>query len=60
MWALPNIVSMNARAAAQAKNLKRVARRGPDKRRSCEVYGCEQHAVHSDLWYDIFSDDPNM
>jgi hypothetical protein len=58
MWALPNIVSMNARAAAQAKNLKRAARRGPGKRRSCEVYGCEQHAVHSDLWYDIFSDDP--
>jgi hypothetical protein len=58
MWCLPNIVSLNARAAANAKNLKRALRRGPGKRQKCEVYGCQQHAVESVPWFDIFSDDP--
>lgn len=58
MWSLPNIVSMNARAAAQAVKLRRAARRGPGKRQRCEAYGCEQLAAKSELWFDIFSDDP--
>ena len=49
---------MNARAAAQANNLKRRARRGPGKHQKGEVYGCEEHAVRSDLWFDNFGDDP--
>jgi hypothetical protein len=58
MWCLPNIVSMNARDAAGAKNLKRKLRRGPGKRQVCEVYGCGKKASASIPWFDVFSEDP--
>ncbi len=56
MWALPDIKVMNERAAANAKNLKRRLRRGPGKRRACEVYGCGGKAFESVPWFDVFSD----
>jgi hypothetical protein len=58
MWSLPNIKAMNAQAAAQASKLRRAARRGPGKRQKCEYYGCEERAVESAPWFDIFSEDP--
>ena len=58
MWALPDINAMNARAAADAAKLRRALHRGPGKRQKCEYYGCEEHAVASVPWFDIFSDHP--
>ena len=58
MWALPDIKAMNAAAAANAKKLRRAARRGPGKKQVCEVFGCDEKATRSTPHYDIFSDDP--
>ena len=58
MWSLPDINSLNARAAASASKIKRAARRGPGKRQQCEYYGCNRCAVESVPWFDVFSDDP--
>ena len=49
---------MNARAAANAARIRRAMRRGPGKRQKCEVYGCQQRAIESVPWFDIFSDHP--
>jgi hypothetical protein len=56
MWSLPDIKSLNARAASGAKSLKRQAR--SKRKRKCEYWKCETPAVRSYLTYDIFSDDP--
>jgi hypothetical protein len=56
MWSLPDIVVLNARAAANARNLKRAARR--KRKPHCEHHRCAQPARRSFLVYDIFSDDP--
>lgn len=56
MWSLPDIKSLNARAAANLPALKREARR--KKKPACEVYGCGCKAVESVEWFDIFSDVP--
>jgi hypothetical protein len=58
MWSLPNIKAMNAQAAAQASKIRRAARRGPGKRQTCEYRGCQERAVESAPWFDIFSEDP--
>jgi hypothetical protein len=56
MWSLPDIKSLNTRAAAAASKLKRVAisKRKPN----CEHWNCNSRATRSYLVYDIFSDDP--
>jgi hypothetical protein len=56
MWSLPDIKSLNARAAANVAALKREAKR--KRKPNCEVYGCDCRAVESVEWFDIFSDDP--
>jgi hypothetical protein len=56
MWSLPDINSLNARAAANVQTLKREAKR--KRKPNCEVYGCDCRAVESVEWFDIFSDDP--
>jgi hypothetical protein len=56
MWSLPDITSLNARAAANVPALKREAQR--KRKPKCEVYGCDYRAVESVEWFDIFSDDP--
>jgi hypothetical protein len=56
MWSLPDINSLNARAAAGAESLKRQAR--SKRKRKCEYWKCETRAVRSYLIYDIFSNDP--
>ncbi len=56
MWSLPDIKSLNARAAANVPALKRKAKQ--KRKPNCEVYGCDCRAVESVEWFDIFSDDP--
>jgi hypothetical protein len=51
MWSLPDINSLNSRAASGAESLKRQVR--SKRKRKCEM-----PAVRSYLFYDIFSDDP--
>jgi hypothetical protein len=56
MWALPDIKSLNARAASNADKLRREAQR--KRKPICEHWDCNGRADESFLWYDIFSDDP--
>jgi hypothetical protein len=56
MWSLPDINSLNARAAANAKNLQREVRR--KRKPNCEHWNCNAKAKFSYLVYDIFSADP--
>ena len=58
MWSLPDIIAMNERAAARAAALRLSASQGPAKLQRCQAYGCEEPAVKSDLYFDVFSDDP--
>ena len=56
MWSLPDISRLNASAAANVKALRREAKR--KRKPQCEHYGCQNRAVESVEWFDIFSDDP--
>jgi hypothetical protein len=56
MWSLPDIKSLNARAAANLPVLRREQKR--KRKPNCEVYGCTHRAVESVEWFDIFSDTP--
>jgi hypothetical protein len=58
MWSLPDINRFNRRAAEQATQNLADAAQGPPAGQQCECYGCDNHAVCSEPWYDIFSDDP--
>jgi hypothetical protein len=59
MWSLPDIKSLNARAAANAATLNREAK-SEDKPvcKRCECFGRKHPAEMWFLVYDIFSDDP--
>ena len=56
MWSLPNIKTMNARAAVAASKLKRAAR--SKRKPQCGYWNCNSRATRSYLVYDIFSEDP--
>jgi hypothetical protein len=56
MWSLPDLERLNARAKENVPTLKREARR--KEKPECEVYGCENRAVESVEYFDIFSNDP--
>jgi hypothetical protein len=58
MWSLPDINRLNRRAAEQAAQTLAEAAQGPPASQQCECYGCDNHAVYSEPWFDIFSDDP--
>lgn len=64
MWSLPDIKSMNARAAKDAQRIKKIAATGRDGRKKvpCECKGWGRNDCSGKVivyeWYDIFSDDP--
>ena len=66
MWSLPDIKRMNAAAKTEAPSLEQQARTGigPDGEKltcDCADWGSGDSCsgdVYSQLWYDIFSDDP--
>jgi hypothetical protein len=55
MWSLPDINSMNARAASNAKKIQREANLKTSRKFPCECCG-KPSSVH-EKWFDIFSDD---
>ena len=55
MWALPDIIQMNARASANQKQFARQARLKTSRKHPCEC--CGEPSVRHLKYYDIFSDD---
>ena len=56
MWSLPDINSLNARAAANSRQIEREVKLKTSRKHRCEC--CGKPSSYHEKWFDIFSADP--